>query len=146
MNEDYVIEIKMPLEKRKKLEEEYAKMLDQFKNLLQANFGTCNIQAATAMAVAQMTAEIAINVATFGIGLGKLLGGEGMIIEEATLFGAPSTESYDLPFSEVELKYISLDEQMRMLNRLRSLMPSKTPEQIEFFVEILEESELRVGR
>lgn len=68
MEENFIVEINMPLEKRKKLQEQYNKTLEQFQNFLQANFGTSNVQAATAIIVAELTTQIAINIATLGLG------------------------------------------------------------------------------
>ena len=72
MEDQIQVTINMPLEKRIKQQEEFNKVLDNFQSYLQVNYGTSNVATATAIMVAEITAQIAINIATLGL---DVLGG-----------------------------------------------------------------------
>lgn len=65
--EEYVVEIKMPLKNRTKDQESVNLVLDSFKSFLQTNYGTSDIKTATMIAGAIIATEIAINIATLGV-------------------------------------------------------------------------------
>lgn len=138
MEEEIIVEINMPLEERQKLQEQYNKVLDQFKSFLQTEFGTSNINRAVQIAGAIIMAQIAFNIITLGVGL-------------------PKIASIDL--SE-EFKFQKLEEWATVLDQLKKIEPEpavvarimeqlgRKPEATTFegFVDVLLKQKLGVAR
>lgn len=67
MEDQIKVVINMPLDKRKKQQDEFNKVLDNFNTWLNSNFATSNISVATTILAAEIAAQIALNIATAGM-------------------------------------------------------------------------------
>jgi hypothetical protein len=88
MEDQIQVTINMPLKNRIRQQEEFNKVLDNFQSYLQTNYGTSDIATATAMMVTEISAQIAINIATLGLGAIGDVGLEDVLNVELE----PSTE------------------------------------------------------